>query len=305
MTRFAGIFPILQTPFYEDGAVDVDSLRREVAFCLQAGAHGLVIPANASEFFTLSDAERLQVTEVVLSEARGRVPVIISCNGVSTPAAVAFTRHAITHGADGIMVLPPYVRRAGEAGVLAYYEAVTKAAEGRAVIVQNTEPPLGTPLSTAALVKLMERAPGIRYVKEEVTPSGQRMSALLKAAGERLHGAFGGQNGIWMLNELDRGSCGNMPNCATVDAHVQIFNFYQAGRRDEAEALYFRLLPLLTLGSQYGVAFAKDLLHRRGVIRTKAVRDPQPASLDQWDHADLDRYLERLRPVMMPAHPPR
>jgi 4-hydroxy-tetrahydrodipicolinate synthase len=296
MTRFAGIYPILQTPFDEQGAIDEDSLRREIAFCLRAGAHGLVIPANASEFFCLSDAERMLVSEVVLTEAGGTVPVVISCNGVSTAAAVAFTRHAVAHGADGIMVLPPYVRRPGEAGVLAYYQAVAEAAEGQPVIVQNAEPPLGTPLSVNTLVKLLERAPGIVYVKEEVTPSGQRMSALMQAVGTRLLGAFGGQNGLWMMTELDRGSCGNMPNCATVDAHVQIFNLYQAGRRDEAEALHVQLLPLLVLGSQYGVAFAKEVLHRRGVIRTRVARDPQPAALDRWDLAEVDRYLSRHQP---------
>jgi dihydrodipicolinate synthase/N-acetylneuraminate lyase len=299
MTRFAGIYPILQTPFDEQGEVDVESLRQEVAFCLGAGVHGLVIPANASEFFSLSDAERMRVSEIVLAEVGGRVPVVISCNGVSTPAAVAFTRHATAHGADGIMVMPPYVRRPGEAGVLAYYETVAEAAGGRPVIVQNAEPPLGTPLSVAALVKLMERAPGIRYVKEEVTPSGQRMSALIQSAGDRLLGAFGGQNGIWMLSELDRGSCGNMPNCATVDVHVRIYNLHAAGKRDEAETLHLRLLPLLVLGSQYGVAFAKDLLHRRGVIRTNVARDPQPAALDAWDHAEVDRCLSRLRPALV------
>lgn len=298
MNRFAGILPILQTPFDDDGAVDADSLRREVVFCLNAGAHGLVIPANASEFFTLSDTERLHVAEVVLAEAHGRVPVIISCNGVSAQAAVAFTRHAVAHGADGIMVLPPYVRRPGEAGVLAYYEAVTEAAEGRPVIVQNAEPPLGTPLSITALVKLMERVPGIRYVKEEVTPSGQRMSALIRTAGDLLHGVFGGQNGLWLLNELDRGSCGNMPASGLIDAHVRIYTLYREGKRDEAEALSVRLLPLLNLGSQYGVAFAKELLWRRGVIRTKVARDPQAASLDQWDLADLERFMEGLKPAL-------
>jgi dihydrodipicolinate synthase/N-acetylneuraminate lyase len=299
MTRFQGIYPILQTPFDEAGALDLESLRREVAFCLRAGAHGLVIPANASEFFALSDAERFEVAEVVLTAAAGRVPVVISCNGVSAPAAVAFTRHAIGHGADGIMVLPPYVRRPGEAGVLAYYEAVAEAAGGRPVIVQNAEPPLGTPLSIPSLVKLLERAPGIQYVKEEVTPSGQRMSALIEAAGDRLRGAFGGQNGIWMLTELDRGSCGNMPNCATVDVHVRIFDLYRDGHRGDAEALYLQLLPLLVLGSQYGVAFAKEILHRRGIIRTKVARDPQPAALDRWDLAEVDRGLERLRPALI------
>lgn len=295
MARLAGIFPILQTPFDESGALDLDSLRSAVAFCLRAGVHGIVTPANASEFFTLSDAERLQVSEVVLEEVSGRVPVIISVNGVSSHAAVAFTRHAITHGADGVMALPPYVRRPGEAGVHAYYEAVAAAAAGGPVIVQNAEPPLGTPLSIPSLVKLMERAPGIRYVKEEVNPGGQRMSALIRAAGERLWGVFGGLNGIWLLGELDRGACGNMPNCALVDVQVRIYNLYAQGRRADAEALHLRLLPLLVLGSQYGVAFAKEVLHRRGVICTKVARDPQAVPLDEYDLADLERYLAQVK----------
>lgn len=299
MTRLAGIFPILQTPFDETGAIDLASLRREIAFCLRAGVHGVVIPANASEFFALSDAERLEVAEVTLAEARGRVPVVISCSGVSTQAAVAFTEHAIAHGADGIMALPPYVRRPGEAGVMAYYAAVAEAASGRPVIIQNADPPLGTPLSINALVRLMERAPGVRYVKEEVTPGGQRMSALIRAAGDRLHGIFGGQNGLWLLNELDRGACGNMPASGLVDVHVQIYTLYKEGKRADAEALSLRLLPLLNLGSQYGVAFAKELLWRRGVIRTKVARDPQASPLDQHDFADLERFLDQLRPALM------
>ncbi|HYM68059.1 MAG TPA: dihydrodipicolinate synthase family protein, partial [bacterium] len=244
-TRFAGIVPILQTPFDDSGALDLDSLRREVAFCLRAGVHGVVIPANASEFFTLSDAERMRVTEIVLEEVHGRVPVIISANGVSTVPAVTFTRHAIAHGADGIMVLPPYIRRPGEAGVHAYYEAVAAAADGRPIIVQNAEPPLGTPLAIPSLVRLIERAPAIRYVKEEVNPGGQRMSALIRAAGDRLDGVFGGLNAIWLLGELDRGACGNMPNCALADVQVKIYTLYRENRRDEAEALHLRLLPLL------------------------------------------------------------
>lgn len=299
MQRFAGILPILQTPFDESGALDLDSLRREVGFCLRAGVHGVVIPANASEFFALSDAERMQVSEVAIEEVRGRVPVIISVNGVSSHAAVAFTKHAIAHGADGVMALPPYVRRPGEAGVHAYYAAVADAAAGRPVIVQNAEPPLGTPLSIPSLVRLLERASSIQYVKEEVSPAGHRTSALLRAAGNRLQGVFGGLNGIWLLGELERGACGNMPNCALVDVQVQIYNLYTEGRRAEAEVLHLRLLPLLMLGSQYGVAFAKEILRRRGVIRTKVARDPQAQPLDEYDLVDLERFMEQVRPALV------
>ena len=47
----AGIYQILHTPFAETGAIDWASYERQIDFCLQAGVHGLVTPAMASEFF--------------------------------------------------------------------------------------------------------------------------------------------------------------------------------------------------------------------------------------------------------------
>ena len=53
----AGIYQIMQTPFTDDGDIDWDSFTSQIEFAVAAGVHGLVIPALASEFFTLSDAE--------------------------------------------------------------------------------------------------------------------------------------------------------------------------------------------------------------------------------------------------------
>jgi len=54
-TQWRGIFPIVVTPFTQTYELDEDGLRRVVRFCIEAGARGLVGPANASEFSTLSD----------------------------------------------------------------------------------------------------------------------------------------------------------------------------------------------------------------------------------------------------------
>ncbi|MGQ9556260.1 MAG: dihydrodipicolinate synthase family protein, partial [Anaerolineae bacterium] len=62
--QMRGIFAILCTPFNEDESLDEDSLRREVNFVVEAGAHGIVAPVMASEFQTLSDSERKTVIRV-------------------------------------------------------------------------------------------------------------------------------------------------------------------------------------------------------------------------------------------------
>ena len=75
--RWRGIFTILLTPFHEDRSLDEESLRREVDFVIAAGARGIVTPVNTSEFFLLADDERRRLAEVVIDQARGRVPVVI------------------------------------------------------------------------------------------------------------------------------------------------------------------------------------------------------------------------------------
>src|SRR5579859_7555897 len=88
--RFRGVFAIPPTPFDDADNVDEPSLRACVDFCVDAGAHGIVAPVNASESIALTDTERLRVTEVLVEQAAGRVPVVIGVSGVSTTASVLY-----------------------------------------------------------------------------------------------------------------------------------------------------------------------------------------------------------------------
>ncbi len=81
-----------------------------IAFCLDAGAHGIVAPVNASEFWTLSDAERKRVAEIIVDEVDHRIPTVIGVAGGAASVAVEFARHAERIGADAVIAMPPYVR---------------------------------------------------------------------------------------------------------------------------------------------------------------------------------------------------
>ena len=94
--QWRGIFTIPQTPFDDDGELDLDGLRRTVDFSVACGAHCIVHPVMASEFFTLSDAERLTMIPIVVRQVAGRCPVVIGVAGVCTQSAVTFARAAQT-----------------------------------------------------------------------------------------------------------------------------------------------------------------------------------------------------------------
>jgi len=88
------------------------------------------------------------------------------------------------------MALPPYVRRPGPDGVVAYYAAIAEACD-LPVVVQNAPPPFAAGIESIFMLRLLAEVPSILYVKEERPPPGHHISVLLKATGSRLHGVFG------------------------------------------------------------------------------------------------------------------
>jgi hypothetical protein len=106
--------------------VDVDSLQKRVEFSVQGGVHGLGV-ALSSEIVALSEAERQQVTRVVVQQARGRVPVVINSGGPVAELAVLYSRMAWADDVDALMVRPPTFLPSGPDQVIAYFNAISDA----------------------------------------------------------------------------------------------------------------------------------------------------------------------------------
>ena len=297
---FQGIFQILHTPFDDTGAVDWGSYARQVDYCLQAGVHGLAAPAMASEFFSLSDRERFQVVEFAAERIAGRVPFIACAQGLTVHHALEFAEHAREHRADGLMAMPPYLRKPSRKAILGYYREL--ASFELPVIIQNAPPPVGTPLDPEQLAELVASEPAIAYVKEETPPILQRISKIKAQAGTGLRGIFGGANGLYLLDELARGACGNMPAGGMIDVQVRIYHLYAAGDKAGAEELQSRLLPLLSFAAMYGVSFHKHVLWKRGVLAHPAARDPQATPLDQHDAAATEAMWSAIASATLPDY---
>ncbi|MBV7329536.1 dihydrodipicolinate synthase family protein [Chloroflexi bacterium TSY] len=217
-----GIFVIVVTPFSESLELDEDSLRKEVRFCIEAGVQGLVGPANASEFPTMSDDERKRWVEIVVSEASGQVPVIATTTAGHTIPALELSLHAQKIGADGIMAMPPHVLHPDADGCYAYYKALSEHLDFP-IFIQNFMGPIGTPMSNGLVARMCRELPYVDYIKEETLPEPRMISATMAEAGDACKGVFGGQGGIYMLDEFRRGAHGNMPACQSAEVHVLYF----------------------------------------------------------------------------------
>ncbi len=75
-----GVWPVMLTPFTENGRVDYKGLEYLVNWYIDRGCKGLFSVCQSSEMYFLSIDERIQVAKAVVSMAAGRVPVIASGN---------------------------------------------------------------------------------------------------------------------------------------------------------------------------------------------------------------------------------
>ncbi|MCC7263299.1 MAG: dihydrodipicolinate synthase family protein [Candidatus Latescibacteria bacterium] len=292
-----GILSIVVTPFTASGALDEEGLRRTVRFCIAAGAAGLVGPANASEFATLSDGERRRWLEIVVGEASGQVPVVASITSGHALPAVELARFAQDLGAAGVMSMPPHVLHPDAAGCYAYYQALD-AALCIPICIQNYNGPIGTPMSGELLARMCRELPQVQYLKEETLPEPRQISATLAAVGAHCRGVFGGQGGVYLLDEYRRGAAGNMPGCHSTGVLVALWRLLEAGDQFGARALFNRLLPLFNFERLYGVAVYKEILHRRGII--DSVYQRAPGGLDAYDRLELEEILRDIEPLLQP-----
>lgn len=291
---WSGVFAIPMTPFDAHDRIDEGALRAEIEFCVGCGVGGLVTPVMVSEFFVLSEAERRLMVRVPVEQAAKRLPVVGNCAAVNTPLAVEYARYCQEVGADAVIAMPPYIGRADFATVQAYYRAISDAVTVP-IWIQNAGLPA---LSVEQVVQLCEEIEHVCWVKEEVAPSTHSISNLLRRATPAVHGVMGGSAGRYVMTEHARGSRGIIIACEIADVMQAIWNLLEAGNQQAAGDLFEHALPAIDLEGLMGMAFAKEIMVRRGVFSNHRVR-LQSRPLDDHDLIEIDRVWERLQPYLL------
>ncbi|HEY2175526.1 MAG TPA: 5-dehydro-4-deoxyglucarate dehydratase [Mycobacteriales bacterium] len=143
-------FPV--TPFDDKLAVDVGSLAAHVERGVAAGPGAVFAAGGTGEFHALAPDEHRTVVATAVDATAGRVPVFAGAGG-PLPVAVEQVRAASDVGADGVLLLPPYLVEAPGAGLVAYCAAVTEATD-LPVIVYHRANAVFDPVSAAALADL-------------------------------------------------------------------------------------------------------------------------------------------------------
>ena len=291
----SGVIPIAPTTFHDDGSLDLASQRRAVEFLVEAGVDAICINANFSEQFSLTDEERDRLTDVMLEQVAGRVPVIATTSHFSTRVAAERSRRAASAGAAMVMLMPPYhgaTLRVGNDAVRAFFAGV---AEAIAIpILFQDNPMSGTTVSAEGLAAMARDIPNLRYFKMETADAADKLRTLIRLGGDLIEGPFDGEEGITLIADLDAGATGTMPGGIIPDVFGTIVRRFAAGDRAGAVELYEHWLPLINYENRHcGLHGTKVLMHEAGIISSEAVRAPL-APLSSAIRAGLIDLARRL-----------
>jgi 4-hydroxy-tetrahydrodipicolinate synthase len=261
---FEGVYTALVTPF-RDGAVDERALQELVELQIAAGIDGLVPCGSTGEAATLSHAEHRRVIEVVVSAARGRVPVLAGTGSNSTAEAVALTQHAKEAGADGALLISPYYNKPTQEGIVAHYAQIAREA-AFPLVAYNIPGRTASNILPTTLARLAE-IDQIVGVKESCGNLDQ-MAHVIASCPEDFAVLSGDDSLTLPLLALGgRGVISTSSNVAPADM-VGLVRAFRAGDLARARDLHYRLLPLFdALFVETNPIPVKAALAMRGLIR--------------------------------------
>jgi 5-dehydro-4-deoxyglucarate dehydratase len=310
--QLTGLLSFPLTPFGADGELDLGAFADHVRHQLAAGPGALFVACGTGEGPALSAREHAAVVGTATRVAAGAVPVLAGVGG-SAAGARELAAAAREAGADGLLLLPPYLVEAPEEGLVRYAAHVAAGAGLPTIVYRRANARYGP----AAARQLLD-VPGVVGLKDGVgdLAAVREVVTAVRTADHPAAGTFLFLNGVATAEVAVAGYrdagvplYSSAVHCFAPDLAHAFHRAAEAGDdRTTGVLLEEFYLPLTRLRDEvpgYAVALVKAAA-RLGGQRVGGVRpplvDPHPEHLDRLTEllAAGAAALRRLRP---PARP--
>ena len=228
----------MTTPFRGD-QVDVDALKRQVEFQVQAGTTCLCPVGTTGESPTLDYPEHERVVATVIEAAAGRIKVMAGTGSNSTTEALHLTRWAAKAGADAALVVAPYYNKPTQEGFYQHYRVLAEAVD-IPICIYNIPGRTGKNIEPETIARLAE-LPNITMVKE-ATGSMDQASQILSMTDLLV---LSGDDSLTLpLLAMGGGGVVSVVGNIIPQDMIALISAFNAGRIDEAQRWHRKLFPL-------------------------------------------------------------
>lgn len=285
MFQMYGVVPPMITPFQKNGAVDTQSLKTLVNF-LSENVNGLFINGSYGGGVLMTEEERMQVADITIDTAAGRVPVIVHVGTADSLSAARLADHAAAAGASAIAAVGPYYFKHNKEEICNYFDALVRAAKGRlSVYVYNNPQFQGYPMDLELIRTLRDKV-GVSGVKD-ATFDIQTMAKYMRLLKSDTFDVALGTEAMW-LSACVLGCKAFIPGIANAFPEICAKMFregisgdFEACRKTQFEVNEMREIMYLARSTQLAIY---AMLEIRGIVSCYPRAPFIPASEDEKMH---------------------
>src|SRR5688572_12753516 len=204
---FAGVVPILATPFHEDETLDLHSWQRLLEFMMALRVDGVTVLGVLGESNRLNDEERQTLIQTAVAVVDKRMPIIVGTSASGTRTATYLSKMAEDLGADAVMVTPAKEAVPNDDRTVELYQQI---AQNITIPIVLQDHPFSTDVHMPAslIVRILRSVASIACVKEEAVPTAPKIRQLREGFTERPVSILSGLGGLYAPFDLEAGSDG-------------------------------------------------------------------------------------------------
>jgi 4-hydroxy-tetrahydrodipicolinate synthase len=214
----SGSLTALVTPLKDD-QVDANAYQEFIDWQIRSGTNGLVPCGTTGEASTLSKEEHVQVVDLCVEAANGRVPIIAGIGSNNTRSAIRTAQAVQKCGADAVLAVAPYYNKPGQEGMFQHFSAIAKAIDidivlynipGRSVVDISLET-MGRLAEIPNIIGLKDATSDLARVSDYKAVCGQDFIQLSGDDPTALaHWAHGGSGCISVASNVAPAQCAKM-----------------------------------------------------------------------------------------------
>ncbi|MDI9537231.1 MAG: 4-hydroxy-tetrahydrodipicolinate synthase, partial [Bacteroidota bacterium] len=163
--KLVGMGVALITPFKENDTIDYDALRRLIEFQIKNGTDYLVVLGTTAETPTLSEEEKEELTHFIITQNRGRLPIVLGIGGNNTRSVVEKIKNTDLSQVDAILSVAPYYNKPSQEGLYQHYKAIAESTN-TPIILYNVPGRTGVNMAATTVLRLANEYPNIVAIKE-------------------------------------------------------------------------------------------------------------------------------------------
>jgi len=292
-----GIYPPIVTPFLKED-VAYHYLTKNIEKLNKSGIKGVVVLGSNGENVFLSEEEKIEVVQTVITSASKEMTIIVGSGCESTRETIHLTNKMAKLGAHAALIVTPsyYGSKMNDESLVNYYSNVAEKSE-IPILLYNVPKFTGVNVSKEA-VSTLSKHPNIIGIKDSsgnVNQLGQYLNCVdadfnvLVGTAGALFGALtlGCKGGVLALANIVPEKC------------VDIYRLVQEGKMEEARKLQLRMIPVnFAITATYGISglkYAMDLLGYQGGEVRSPLLPTKPGEQDKIRNILLEAKLKIIQ----------